>query len=172
MEISKMSMDMQQNLTSYTNITLIWGMVMSDRMSNSYGICHHVWKGQRSCYSISIIWLLMSQVLLWKTQQQFRIWLIHELLPNVYMTSTPVQRGRSSSYVTQVPCLKAQQFSYWHVKGGVICSLGEKERDQPAHTVVRVVAPHFVWLCVLRIITWKQTFRKLWYNNEWWTTVN
>jgi hypothetical protein len=64
------------------------------------------------------------------SQKQFRTKLIRELVQNVDMTTTRVQRGRSSSSAPQLSCLEAQKFNHWPVKGTkkrcVVCSLRKK----------------------------------------------
>jgi hypothetical protein len=58
--------------------------------------------------------------------KQFRVEIIHEMVQNVGMVNTRVQRGRPISSVTQLSCLEARNFSHWPVKGNkrrcVVCS--------------------------------------------------
>jgi predicted nucleic acid binding AN1-type Zn finger protein len=64
------------------------------------------------------------------SHKQFRTKLICELVQNVDMTITRVQRGRSSSSAPQLSRLEAHKFNHWPVKGTkrrcVVCSLRKK----------------------------------------------
>jgi hypothetical protein len=48
--------------------------------------------------------------------KQFRMEIIHEIVQNVGMVITRVQKGRSSSSVTWLTHLEARNFSHWAVK--------------------------------------------------------
>jgi predicted nucleic acid binding AN1-type Zn finger protein len=58
--------------------------------------------------------------------KKFRMEIIREMVRNVGMVITRVQRGRPSSSVTQLSRLEARNFSHWPVKGTkrrcVVCS--------------------------------------------------
>jgi hypothetical protein len=67
--------------------------------------------------------------------------IIHEMVQNVGMVNTRVQRGRPVSSVTWLSCLEARNFSHWPVNGNkkrcVICS--QKK--------MRSTSSFFCWEC-------------------------
>jgi hypothetical protein len=82
----------------------------------------------RSCFTSPVLGGGGGEV----SHKQFRTKLIRELVQNVDMTTTSVQRGRSSSSAPtlQLSRLEAQKFNHWPVKGTkrrcVVCSLWKK----------------------------------------------
>jgi hypothetical protein len=71
----------------------------SDRMSNSYGICRRTWKWKKKLFFHFLDLSVLNAFLLHRSgggvsHKQFRTKLIRELVQNIDMTTTRVQRGR------------------------------------------------------------------------------